>query len=156
MTTRYLCPFIALLVVAATFGTAADADAQWRTVAYSSSNFTAAGSMTWTVEESDQLTYSYMVNDRTMTLALVLQNTSFSGTLANELRVKIPAGYVGGRTIANPAFIRRDSGSPFMETGLAFTTSGRDYITIYRPDFSNMQSSTNLTYIYLTMTFDVQ
>ncbi len=144
------------LIVTGLMATASEASAQWRSVPYDSANFTASDSMTWTVEEADQQTFKYMINDRTMTVSVTLNNTSLSGTASQYLLIKIPAGYLAGSSMANLIRLRKDSGSPFTEIASAYTLPGDNRIHIMRPDFSNQQLSSNATYVYFTITFDLQ
>lgn len=144
------------LILAGLMATASEASAQWRTVPYDSANFTASGSMTWTVEDADQQTFKYMINDRTMTVAVVLNNTSVSGTASQYLYIKIPAGHLAGSSMVNLIRLRKDSGSPFTEIASAYTMTGDDLIYVMRPDFSNQQLSSDATYVYFTITFDLQ
>lgn len=146
-----MLPLVLLFIAIGT----GDAQAQWRTVPFDAGDFTGSGSMTWTVESTDIEGFRYVVNDRTMTVALVLNTSTVGGTADQVLKVKIPGGYRAGGLAFNPAFIRKDSGSPFVETGYAITNKNLDTIAIYRSNFTAQQLSTNATFIYFTITFDV-
>lgn len=148
--------FVLALMIAGSMATASEASAQWRAVPYDSANFAGSDSMVWTVEEADQVTFKYMINDRTMTVALILNATSVSGPASQYLRIRIPAGHTGGSMTASLMRLRKDSGAPFSEIASAYTFGGNDWISIMRPDHGNQQLSSNATYIYLTMTFDIE
>lgn len=141
--------------------TASQASAQWRSVPYDASNFTAQGSMVWTVEESDQNTFRYMVNDRTMTVAVILRTTTVSGTPSQWLRIKIPGGYKAASWISNMGFLTVDSGSPYSEVVYVIansndnSTNHPDTLSIFRPSTANHQLSTNGMQLYFTATFDL-
>lgn len=134
---------------------ASEAHAQWRSVPFDSGNFSAESPMTWTVEEADQQTFKYVVNDRTMSVAVILNQTTVGGTASQRLHIKIPGGYKAGSAMISPAFLRKDSGSPFVEVVYALTFPDSDKIELFRPSTSVHQLSTNATYVYFTITFDV-
>jgi hypothetical protein len=66
-------------------------DVSWVSVAFDSANFTADGSMTWTVDSGDQSTFKYSILGKTMFLAVVLEATTVGGTLSSQLQIKVPA-----------------------------------------------------------------
>lgn len=74
-------------------GTAAVADFIAPTsVAFSAGNFTANGSMTWTVDSGDQAAFWYSLVGKLMTVGFTIKNSSVGGTLNTTLQIAIPAG----------------------------------------------------------------
>ena len=153
--TKTIQSLVVLTLVTVFVATASEARAQWRSVAYDSANFTAQGAMTWTVDQADQQTFKYMVNDRSMTVAVVLNQTTVAGTASQFLYIKIPAGYRAGSSMINPAFLRTDLGLPFVDVVYAQTFQNDDRIWLFRPSTAVHQLSTNGTYVYFTITFDL-
>lgn len=72
----------------------AAAGGAWIDVPYNAANFTADGA-TWTVLAGDQRTYAYVLNGKTMTLAISLVGSTLSASSAG-LHIAIP----GGRQVA--------------------------------------------------------
>jgi hypothetical protein len=148
--------FVVVSFVLASLGmTASEASAQWKSVPYDAGNFTASGAMTWTVEQTDQVNFRYMVNDRTMTVALVVKFSSVGGTAHQELQIKIPGGFKAGSQMFSMAHLFRDSGSPAQEIATTVVNPDSDIIKIYRPAWVNQQLSSNVTHLYFTITFDL-
>jgi hypothetical protein len=148
--------WIVLTLATVLLAIASEAQAQWRSVPFDSGNFTAGtGAMTWTVDESDQQTFKYVVNDRTMTVAVILNTTTVAGSASQYLWVKLPAGYRAGSATISPAFVRKDLGSPSVEVIYAATFPNDDRISLFRPTTAVHQLSTNATYVYFTITFDL-
>lgn len=81
----------------------ADMGTVWTTPAFSAGNFTAAGSMTWTVAEADVVNYQYIVEGKKLTLALALATTTIGGTPSDSLKIAVPAGKTVAKTTAAPA-----------------------------------------------------
>ena len=70
----------------------------WVTPTYAAGDFTATGSMTWTVEAGDVADYKYTIINKTMIVSFVISASVVGGTAATQLLVKVPAGktVVGG------------------------------------------------------------
>lgn len=72
-------------------------------VAHAGGNFTASGSMTWTVESADQLSFSYLVRGRNVLLNINLDGTVVGGVASSALRVAFPNGITPDVTQVGPA-----------------------------------------------------
>lgn len=68
----------------------------WSTQSYAAGNFTANGSLTWTVDAPDLVASSYFTMGKTMFWTVYIVNSTTGGTTNTELRIAIP----GGNTIA--------------------------------------------------------
>lgn len=121
-------------------------------LAFNAGDFTAGGSMTWTVGSGDVLNYGYSMNHKMMALALSLANTSVGGTLGNELRIAVPAG----KTIAK----RFDGTVRIVDNGVdqigaARAVAGNTYISIFKVPLANFSASTDATAVLGQIQFEV-
>ena len=126
---------------------------EWTTVAYSSGNFTAAPSMTWTVDSGDQVAYAYMIVGHTMFLAATLNTTSVGGTPNTELRLNVPGGFTCANSGTLGAIRAFDNGTDTV--GFAAAQSGATYIRLFRGGFTAWSASTNNTSIQLNVILQV-
>lgn len=127
---------------------------EWTNVAYASGNFTASGSMTWTVESGDQVAYSYMLIGHTMWLAFALNNTTVGGTPSTELHVAIPGGFTGKNNATLGAVRSFDNGTDTV--GFCGAVASAAYVRCWRGGFSNWAASTNSTSLQAFVTLEVQ
>jgi hypothetical protein len=123
------------------------------TVVYSAGNFTALGSMIWTVDAGDVTTYAYNIVYKTMTVYISLNNTSISGTPAASLIIKIPNGKLSANTLSMPIFLYNNS---IYQTGIADIVTGSNNISIYNAGLTNWTASTNTTIVRGSLTFEIQ
>ncbi len=127
---------------------------EWIDVAFSAGNFTAAGSMTWTVGSGDQACYSYTLIGKTMTLSVIVNTSSVGGTLSNSLRVAIPGGFTVASGFRATVGCRVIQGAT-NEIGFITAGSGSAFVEIGRPGAVNFVSSTDTTAVQGTITFKV-
>lgn len=118
----------------------------WTTPAFNAGDFTANGSMTWTVEAGDVVTYAYtMLGPHLMLLSFNIQLTTIGGTVNNNLRIKVP----NGKTLTNQALIViliRDNG--IQQNGWCLGVAGGTYVSIARTDAANWTAVTNTANVY--------
>ncbi len=124
----------------------------WTSVAYASGNFTSSGG-SWTVDSGDQGTYAYVLNGKTMTVAFEI-NTSSVGAGATALLIAIPASKTAARSIANTCWIA--DGSFANVGGLCDVQGAGTTILIRRSDLGAFTASTNTTYVFGQITFEIQ
>lgn len=122
----------------------------WQSITYASGNFTASGSLTWTVDSGDVSVNRYTDIGTTMWWSLGLTNTSTSGTASTELRVTLPASRtISATTTGTCAGV--DNGTEVHTVWTA--TSGNTYVSFFRTisgaNWSN--ASTNATSIRCTI-----
>ena len=103
----------------------------WTRPSFSAGNFTASGSMTWTVVSGDVVEYSYIINGKTMTVAFYIQGT-LGGTVNNALGIAIPASKTAANSFRIPAWIFENGGGT---TG--FCQPSGTTITIQLPTGAN-------------------
>lgn len=101
---------------------------EWSTRTFSASNYTANGSMTWTVGSGDVYTERFMEFGLTQRLNIVLTQTTVGGTANTELRITLPnsrtasattSGWCGGS----------NNGTTF--NGAWEVVSGTTYAAVY-------------------------
>lgn len=124
----------------------------WTAIAFNAANFTASGSMTWTVGAGDQTTFAYRRDGKTLLVTFYLVATTVGGTPSTGLRVAIPGGYVAARSTLTPVYID-DNGA--VGLGFANISAGATYIQVFRADVANWAASTNATGVYGTLQFEV-
>lgn len=131
-----------------------EADFTWTTQAFNAADFTAIGSMTWTVDSGDVLTYAYLIVGKMMTVAFWLQNTSIGGTLDSNLLIKIPAGKIAAKRIANALIYFNNS---LDGIGMCFVIGGESNIRLSKSlSAPNWSASTNGSFYLGTITFEIQ
>jgi hypothetical protein len=123
----------------------------WITPAFNAANFSAGGSMIWTVDAGDVETYAYIVANRTMTLAFKINTSSISGTLSSVLRIKIPNGKVATKGVLNTCRIVNAT----TDIGICYVGASDTYIFIQRNDTSNYVAGTNNVAVQGQITFEV-
>ncbi len=126
---------------------------EWISVSFSAGNFTANGSMTWTVGSGDQTTFRYTLVGKTMTVSVWLDNTTVGGTLNTALFVAIPGGFTGAANMMTP-IVLYDNG--VSRPGFAYVSPGGSVINVQRNDFGNFTAATDTTTVRFTMSFEVQ
>jgi len=124
----------------------------WTTPAYDAGNFTASGSMTWTVEGADVKTYAYIIIGKIMHISFCIENTTVAGTPHVELRIAIPAGKTANKQNTVPIYIMDNEVRSF---GIAFISPAGGQIICYKADISNWAASTNLTRVNGQITFEI-
>ncbi len=123
------------------------------TPAFSSSDFTASGSMTWTVESGDVGTYTYTIIGKMMTVMFYIVSSSVGGTLDTALRITVPAG----KTIAKTAFNMMGMfNNNVEEVGRIRAEATRQYVELFRVPVSNWSAATNTTYVFGQISFEIQ
>jgi hypothetical protein len=125
----------------------------WITPTFAAGNFTANGSMTWTVESGDVTTYAYRIDGKMMTVLVTIATTTVGGTPNTQLRIAVPAGRTSAKRVINPCFLLDNN---VRATGYLDVGAGATFITVNRTDTSNFTASTNLTYVYGEITFEIQ
>jgi hypothetical protein len=125
----------------------------WTAVSFSAGNFTANGSMTWTVASGDVTSHMYVEIGKTMIVAVVLNTTTVGGTPNSELRVAIPNSRTAAR-ITYGSFAGTNNGTAITGTwGVAVSSS---YIGFYLDAIaSTWAASTNNTAIYATVIIEI-
>jgi hypothetical protein len=66
----------------------------WIPIPYAASDFTASGTMTWTVAQADVFGLTYTLIGTTMILNVYVNTSTLGGGASTDLRFKIPGGHV--------------------------------------------------------------
>ena len=128
---------------------------EWILVAFSAGNFTANGTMTWTVESGDQNTYRYALDGSTMVLSFKISTSTVVAPLNTTLRLAIPGGYVVATAYTTSGALDYYQGT--WVKGSCEAASGEAYIRLFTAGFgsANWAASTNLTYLQGQIIFQV-
>lgn len=129
------------------------APGDWVHVPFDAGNYTANGTMTWTVDIGDQVTLAYTRNGSTMTVAWYLNQTSVGGTLNTQLRIALPDGAIAAQSMATTTWF---SNAGLLDVGLAQVEAGATFIQIFRRDLVNWAASTNTTAVRGQLAFETQ
>ncbi len=118
-------------------------------VAYASGNFTGSGSMTWTVAEADQDSFTYVQYGNMILIIASFADTTVGGTPDTQLMTAMPGGF----TIAADAqavFPGRNAGTRMF--GAVVTSTGtNDKFRFYIESFGNWSAATNTTFVTCNM-----
>lgn len=127
--------------------------APWQTPTFAAGDFTANGSMTWTVQSGDVTTYAWRLDGKMMTVLVTLATTTVGGTANTQLNIKVPGGYIAAKRAINPCFVLDNN---VRATGYLEVAAAGTNIIVQRTDGANWTLSTNLTYVYGQITFEIQ
>jgi len=127
---------------------------EWITVSYSSGNFTAsAGS--WTVDSGDVVRNRYTLVGKTMAWTVALKETDVSSTPA-ELRIAIPGSFTANAEAGCRAYYAQDAGTVVTDVRASVVPSGT-YVSLIRDSVANWTTTSgDNTWVYFTITFEVQ
>lgn len=141
------------LPVPPTATTADFLNAVWTTPSYSAGNFTANGSMTWTVDSGDVITYEYVIFGKMMFLIFTVSASSIGGTPNTDLLLTIPASKV----VAKEAHGHADFvlGATWI-SGSARAIIGDTKIHILRSDGAVFPALTDTAYVRGQLFFEIQ
>ncbi len=122
-------------------------------VPYAGGNFTGSGSLSVTVASGDQVTFSYMLVGRLLTIFLQIDGITLSGT-GVAIQIAIPGGFVSANALYTP-IITQDNGT--FAIGFAQVTAAGSIIYVYAtPAAPNWAGSTNNSAIRGQFMFPVQ
>jgi len=122
----------------------------WTTPGFSAGDYTANGSMTWTVAGGDVTTMAYIINGKTMTVSFAIDTTTVGGTPSTQLLIAIPASKTATKSMYAPCYIS-DNSTPSIGFVIASGTS----LTIAKVDVSNYAASTDATSVRGQITFEI-
>lgn len=124
----------------------------WTNVVFSAGDYTANGSMTWTVASGDVTTNQYIRIDNLLIWNLVLDTTTVGGTPDTQLRVDIP----GSVTLTKSCVAFSPQNDNGTEAGGDFVgVAGNSYIYFKKIPSSNWSASTNNTAVYAQIICEV-
>jgi len=126
---------------------------EWVDRAFSAGNYSASGSMTWTVASGDVVSDNYLLNGKLLTMSFIVDTSSVGGTPSSDLRISLPGGKTVNAQSTNPIRIV-DNGTASI--GYALAIPGNGYVSIRRVDLTNWQLSTDNTRVEGQITLEVQ
>ena len=122
----------------------------WTTPAFNAGDFTANGSMVWTVDSVQ--TFAYTLNYKVMTVVFALGHTSVGGTPSNRLQVLVPGGKIVSKQAINP-FIAYHNAPAFV-IGACIAIAGSRILSLLHPT-GNWAASARNTSVFGQITFEV-
>lgn len=123
-------------------------------VAYAAGNFTASGSMTWTVESGDQYQFQYQQQGKLVKIWLSINTSSVGGTPSTTLVVAIPGGFT---TVLGGAIVCRISDNGTGAASICSINGSATTMNFYK-DFTaaaNWTASTNNTAVQGFFEFEI-
>jgi len=125
---------------------------------FAAGNFSANGSMTWTVEGADVSTCTYQQRGKRVFIDIAVSTTSVGGT--PDTMLQIGNGAWGGFTAAKltSLFLAYYDGNTttYFGTGEAHAITGGTQLQLYKTARANWSASTNQTYIRIQGEIEVQ
>ena len=109
---------------------------------FAAGDYTASGSMTWTVESGEVVTLAYIIIDKLMVVWWDLVGTDVGGTVDSELRIAIPASKVAAVAAENQTRVS-DNGTPTQAT--ASVSASGTVIAITRNDGAAFSAAAGTT-----------
>jgi hypothetical protein len=125
----------------------------WTTIPYNAANFTGDGTIVWTVDAGDLLSFAYRKLDPTTVVLNVQINLSSVSGAGIALKVAVPAAITPLRTIDGSCLII-DNGA--VDPGGFFaTTAGVASLSFIRHDFGNFAAAVNTTGVFLSVVYQI-
>jgi hypothetical protein len=121
-------------------------------VAYSAGNFSASGSMTWSVASGDVVALVFAVVGKVMTVWFNIQTTSVGGTPARFLQITVPASKTARNQVYGVYHYYEGSG---WKRGFVSVDASGTVIKLEREDNSNWLATSEGTYVLGQLTFPV-
>lgn len=118
-----------------------DCQCAWVQFPFDAAAFTASGSMTWTVEAADVVTFALTRIGRTVIVSFEVTGTTLGGTASTEVRLALPSAVVPLRGMSNN--VRLFDGGTGI-SGYAHVNPNGTYIRVTKLDASNLTLGTNV------------
>lgn len=128
----------------------------WQVVspAFSAARFQGDGTITWTVDVQDRAVETYHRLGSMVLYTLVLATTSTGGAASSTFYVVLPNGLIVARDTYAALARAIDNGT--STEGMVYAEGGRNRLRIIRSSGNWSNASTNATYIYFQLFFEVQ
>lgn len=120
---------------------------QFFNVPFAAANFGATGSMTWTVDSGDVVTFTYAIFGSMMWIWLRLATTTVGGTVAGQqLTIKLPNGVLAAKTVSMPATAGPNGGA--TESVLVASVAGSNLLVMarYAADWAAGANNTSIDF----------
>lgn len=122
------------------------------TPTFAAGDYTASGSMTWTLQSGDVLAEHYYLRGRKLTVAIALSSTTVGGSVSTGLR-RLLFGFTA-KDFQRTAVVITDNG--VRSTGYIEVTAAITYAEFHRSDNANWTLATNNTTATAVVDFEVQ
>ncbi len=129
---------------------------EWIPVLYSALNFTAGGTMTWTVENGDQSSFRYTLVGKTLFFQIAIITSSVGGVADVNLVATIPGSFSAlgaGNQFGTHHYY--DNGTPGVGLWASATTRNGINLNFYKTDLSNWTASANASEIRASGAFEI-
>lgn len=126
----------------------------WISIPYSSGDYTASGSLTWTVDSGDLITFAFYISGNLIQITGYWDTTTLSGTASNQLFVLIPNSWTAKKTMQGLA-LAIQGGTTGVTTYNRVQSSNNTKMEIGRGDLGNFTLSANNNYIRWNMPFEL-
>lgn len=128
----------------------------WITPPFNAADFTANGSMTWTVDAGDVRSYRYRLSGKTLHVEGIFLTTTTGGTAASALYYKIPGGF----TLSGPEYTGSNfykESSPWTMGAVWLSPTFSDRISVWKADFggTNWPLLTNGIGVYSNVVLEI-
>lgn len=124
------------------------------TPAFSAGDYTASGSMTWTVAAGDVLTMRYLILGKLMIVLFYIATSTVGGVLEKQLRITIPEGKLAAVQCGN--YLGRLFDNNVLTSGQWIVAAGGNFIVLKRADGGNFSASADLTEVEGVVMFEIQ
>jgi hypothetical protein len=128
----------------------------WITPTFAAGDFTASGSMTWTVESADVVSYAFQQRGKMLLVIFYILNTTVGGTLSATLKIAIPGGFTATKSVLGVAGIDNDNAganTPLEIEVAAAATVINLYHNLNSP--GTWSAATNATNVFGEFAFEV-
>lgn len=124
------------------------------TVAFSAGDFTASGSMSWTVGAGDVTTFTYVQVGKMLHIHFYIVSTTVGGTPSTELRITIPGGYTSAKVALN-TIQAGDNGS--VGVGAVLVAASGTVLRCFKSMTSadNWSAATDATFVAGQVTIEI-
>ena len=121
---------------------------------FSAGEFTASGSMTWTVDSGDVATFKYQINGRVMTVWLTISTSTTGGTADTTLSLVIPYSKTAAATVVGFCHLN-DPASGGHQTGKIYSVSGDTHLYVKKTAEGNFGLDTNALSVQAVFSFPI-
>ncbi len=131
-------------------------DGHWIARDFDAANYTASGSMTWTVAGGDVLTDAYCMNGKTMKVNAIVNTSTVGGSASTALRIAIPESKVAKRDMQTICRVAQHSMAPAV--AFCRVTAASTYIEVFADIIgsNNWALGADQTYVNLQFEFEIQ
>lgn len=126
--------------------------AQPTTPTFAAGDYTANGTMTWTVGSGDIVTCTHSFNGKLITMLWRMDNTTVGGSLNTQLRIAIPGGLLAAKGNTGASLLI-EAGTSISSYSQAI--AGLGFIVISKIGGANFASATDTTSLQGSITFEV-